>query len=86
MKTIVQVTLIVVVALLWGNASSKELGGQASPTFLFAPQASTGLAPYAVEVADMDGDGDKDLVTSNLVDQEFSTVSGTAARYLSVGD
>ena len=75
MKTIVQVTLIVVVALLWGNASSKELGGQASPTFLFAPQASTGLAPYAVEVADMDGDGDKDLVTSNLVDQEFSTVS-----------
>src|SRR4030095_4101312 len=53
----------------------EKVTGQTSPTFEVAPQASTGLAPYGVELADMDGDGDLDFVTSNLVDQEFSTVS-----------
>ena len=62
-------------ALLWVSSPSAESTGQTSPTFLFSPQASTGTGPFGVELADMDGDGDKDLVTSNLVDQEFSTVS-----------
>lgn len=81
MKTIRQLTLsaicaffVVATALLWGSAPAK-VTGQTSPTFEVAPQASTGLAPYAVELADMDGDGDLDFVTSNLVDQESSTVS-----------
>ena len=52
-----------------------KVTGQAGPTFEVAPQASTGMAPYGVELADMDGDGDLDFVTSNLVDQESSTVS-----------
>ena len=62
-------------SILWVSSPSAEATGKTSPTFLGAPQASTGLVPYAVELADMDGDGDLDLVTSNLVDQEFSTVS-----------
>ena len=62
-------------SILWVSSNSAESTGQTSPTFLFSPQASTGVAPSEVELADMDGDGDKDLVTSNLVDQEFSTVS-----------
>jgi hypothetical protein len=62
-------------SMLWVSSNSAEPTGTMSPTFLFSPQASTGLAPFEVELADMDGDGDLDLVTSNLVDQEFSTVS-----------
>jgi FG-GAP-like repeat len=62
-------------SMLWVSSHSAKVTGQTSPTFEVAPQASTGLAPYAVELADMDGDGDLDFVTSNLVDQEFSTVS-----------
>ena len=72
--TVVSALFVIVAALFWTSASPK-VTGQMSPTFLFAPQASTGLAPYEVELADMDGDGDLDFVTSNLVDQEFSTVS-----------
>ena len=50
MKTICQLTLFVLAALLWATASSTEISEQTTPTFLFAPQASTGLAPSAVEV------------------------------------
>lgn len=72
--TVVSALFVIVAALFWTSASPK-VTGQMSPTFEVAPQASTGLAPYAVELADMDGDGDLDFVTSNLVDQESSTVS-----------
>ncbi len=48
---------------------------QAPPTFVYSPQIPTGLAPYAVEVVDMDGDGDRDIVTSDVADQEVSTIS-----------
>lgn len=54
MKTIRQLTLtaitalfVVTAALLWASASPK-VTGQTTPTFAFAPGASTGLAPYAV--------------------------------------
>ena len=62
-------------SMLWAYSDSGKMTGQTSSTFQFAPRASTGLAPYTVELADMDGDGDLDFVTSNLVDKEFSTVS-----------
>ena len=75
MKTITRMLLTTLAASLWIFSPSANTTVNTSPTFLFAPQASTGLAPYAVELADMDGDGDLDFVTSNLVDQEFSTVS-----------
>ena len=75
MKTITPVLLTIVAALSWVSSPSAETTGQTSPTFLVSPQASTGPGRSGVELADMDGDGDKDLVTSNLVDQEFSTVS-----------
>ena len=75
MKTTTRMLLTTLAASLWILSPSANTTVNTSPTFLFAPQASTGLAPYAVELADMDGDGDLDFVTSNLVDQEFSTVS-----------
>jgi hypothetical protein len=43
--------------------------------FLFAPAHQTGLAPYEAALADMDGDGDLDVVTVDLKDQEVGTVS-----------
>jgi len=43
--------------------------------FLFAPAHQTGLAPYEAALADMDGDGDLDVVTVDLQDQEAGTVS-----------
>jgi hypothetical protein len=43
--------------------------------FLFAPAHPTGLAPYEAALADMDGDGDLDVVTVDLQDQEIGTVS-----------
>jgi len=53
--------------------------GLASPgtaaEFLYAPAYQTGLAPYEAELADMDGDGDLDVVTVDLRDQEVGTVS-----------
>jgi FG-GAP-like repeat len=82
MKSVRQLILIaisaffvIVAVVLSSSAVLKMTGGQTSPSFQVAPQASTGLAPYAVELADMDGDRDLDFVTSNLVDQESSTVS-----------
>jgi hypothetical protein len=65
----------VVAAVVLSTSAFPKMTGQTSPSFEVAPQASTGLAPYAVELADMDGDGDLDFVTSNLVDQVSSTVS-----------
>lgn len=47
----------------------------AQPAFRFAPTSPTGLAPYAVQLADMDGDGDLDFITSNIANDEFGTVS-----------
>ena len=75
MKTVPRLLLTILAASLWIFSPSANTSVNTSPTFLFAPQASTGLAPYAVELADMAGDGDLDAVTSNLVNQEFSTVS-----------
>ncbi len=53
--------------------------GSASPgpavEFLVAPAHQTGLAPYEAKLADMDGDGDLDVVTVDLQDQEAGTVS-----------
>ena len=43
--------------------------------FLHAPAHQTGLAPYEAALADMDGDGDQDVVTVDLQDQEVGTVS-----------
>jgi hypothetical protein len=43
--------------------------------FLYAPAHQTGLAPYEAAVADMDGDGDLDVVTVDLHDQEIGRVS-----------
>ena len=61
MKTIRQLSLavmaalfVVTAALLWASASPK-VTGQTTPTFTFAPQAWTGLAPYAVALAPLDG-------------------------------
>jgi len=81
MKSIRQLILtaisafFVIAAVMLSTSASPKVTGPTSPSFEVAPQASTGLAPYAVELADMDGDEDLDFVTSNLVDQEFSTVS-----------
>lgn len=47
----------------------------AAVDFLFATAYQTGLAPQAAELADMDGDGDLDVVTVDLQDQEAGTVS-----------
>jgi hypothetical protein len=61
MKTIRQLSLtviaalfVVTAALLWASASPK-VTGQTTPTIAFAPQASAGLAPYAVALAPLDG-------------------------------
>jgi hypothetical protein len=43
--------------------------------FLVAPAHQTGLAPYEAALADMDGDGDLDVVTVDLQDQAIGTVS-----------
>jgi VCBS repeat protein len=43
--------------------------------FLHAPAHTTGLAPYEAALADMDGDGDEDVVTVDLQDQEVGSVS-----------
>jgi len=43
--------------------------------FLFAPAYPTGLAPYSAALADMDGDGDLDVVTVDLQDQETGSVT-----------
>ena len=48
---------------------------ESAPVFRFAPKATTGLAPYVVELADMDGDGKLDLITANIADQETGTIS-----------
>ncbi|MBV6457667.1 MAG: hypothetical protein HONBIEJF_00784 [Fimbriimonadaceae bacterium] len=44
-------------------------------SFLFAPKFQTGLAPYSIRLADVEGDGDVDVLTVDLVDQEVGTVS-----------
>jgi hypothetical protein len=43
--------------------------------FLVAPAFPTGLAPQAVALADLDGDGDQDVVTVDLADQFTGTVT-----------
>jgi len=47
----------------------------AAVEFRFAPAYPTGLAPQAAAVADMDGDGDLEVVTVDLQDQVLGTVS-----------
>jgi VCBS repeat protein len=43
--------------------------------FLHAPAHQTGLAPYEAAVTDMDGDGDQDVVTVDLHNQEIGKIS-----------
>jgi hypothetical protein len=61
---------VVFAAILLGAPTS----GSAAE-FLRAPAHQTGLAPYEAALADMDGDGDRDVVTVDLQDQEAGTVS-----------
>src|SRR5688572_5003021 len=41
-----------------------------TPQFLFAPSYATGMGPQSTELADMDGDGDLDVVTANFYEFE----------------
>ncbi|MGI8923138.1 MAG: hypothetical protein ACR2HJ_03700 [Fimbriimonadales bacterium] len=43
--------------------------------FLFAPQVAGGTAPYAVEIVDVDGDLDRDVITSNSADDDRDNIS-----------
>jgi hypothetical protein len=61
---------VVFASILLGAAPS----GSAAE-FLHAPAHPTGLAPYEAALADMDGDGDRDVVTVDLQNQEAGTVS-----------
>lgn len=59
-----------VVCGLWSCVAA-----QAAIEFRFAPQYPTGVAPQEADVADLDGDGDQDVVTANLLDQETGSFS-----------
>ena len=75
MKTVPRLLLTILAASLWIFSPSANTSVNTSPTFLFAPQASTGLAPYAVELADMDGDGKLDITISNYLANSVSVYS-----------
>ena len=51
--TVIAALFVVTAALLWATASPK-VTGQTTPPFAFAPQAPTGLAPYAVALPSLD--------------------------------
>lgn len=60
---------LIVVAVTATNASAQSIA------FLIAPQLASGTAPYAVEIVDVDGDGDRDLLTANIESDGPNSIS-----------
>ena len=77
MKFLSRIALLLACLAVGGSLTARDTRPTgttpAPPKFRFSPAATTGLAPYDVELADMDGDGDLDAVTANLVDETGAT-------------